>query len=177
MLAEATQYVGGEEYVSCSSVLPLLAFLTRQLRVQDDDPGYIARFKAATLDDLTRRVEGMNSLPTLQMATALDPRYKKLKCLPKDKREAVWTVLCNTFQGFCNKDEQVAQTTGQEEGNTDVATEPEMKKPKLTLSFTDSETSDDEGNAEDHNGLADFTRYRAEDQIPETESSDVVEDE
>ena len=50
---DATQYVGGEEYVSCSAVLPLLAFSTRQLQAQDDDPGYIAQFKTATLRDLS----------------------------------------------------------------------------------------------------------------------------
>jgi len=42
ILADATQYVGDDDYVSRFTVLPLLAFLARQLQVHDDDPGYIA---------------------------------------------------------------------------------------------------------------------------------------
>ena len=64
-------------------------FFRGLLRVNDDDPGYIARFRTATLNDFTNRIEGIDALPTLQMAVALDPRYKKLTCLRKEKREAV----------------------------------------------------------------------------------------
>ena len=77
-LADATEYVGSEQYATCSAVLPLEAFLRRLLMVNDDDPGYIARFKTAPLNDFTNRIEGIDALTTLQMAVALDPRYKKL---------------------------------------------------------------------------------------------------
>jgi len=52
-LADAMEYVGSEQYATCSAVLPLEAFLRRLLRVNDDDPGYIARFRTATLTSKT----------------------------------------------------------------------------------------------------------------------------
>jgi len=79
--------------VSCSTVLPLLAFLAKQLQVHDNDPGFIARMKTAFLSDFSTRIDGMNALPVLQMSVALDPRYKKLKCLPREQRDAVWDVV------------------------------------------------------------------------------------
>ena len=54
-LADATEYVGSEQYVTCSAVLPLEAFWRRLLRVNDDDPGYIARFRTATLNDFHKQ--------------------------------------------------------------------------------------------------------------------------
>jgi hypothetical protein len=80
-LAGAIEYVGSEQYATCSAVLPLEAFLRRLLRVNDDDPGNIARLKAATMNELTGRIENIDALPTLKMAVALDPRYRKLTCL------------------------------------------------------------------------------------------------
>ena len=56
-------------------VLPLEAFLHKLLMVNDDDPGFIARLKNATLKDFTNRIEGIDALPTF---APLDPRYKKL---------------------------------------------------------------------------------------------------
>ena len=49
-LVDATEYVGSEQYATCSAILPLEAFLHRLLMVNDDDPGYIARFKTSTLN-------------------------------------------------------------------------------------------------------------------------------
>ena len=67
VLAEATQYIGSEQYAICSAVLPLASFLHRLLEVHDDDRGYIARFKTASVNDFTRRVEDIDALPTSQI--------------------------------------------------------------------------------------------------------------
>jgi zinc finger BED domain-containing protein 1 (E3 SUMO-protein ligase ZBED1) len=88
----ATELLGGERYLSCSVVLPTFCHLFRALTVSEDDPLYVVKFKTAFINDLKTRQENCN-LRWLYFATALDPRFKKLKCLPKEKREEVWTEL------------------------------------------------------------------------------------
>ena len=118
-LVDDTEYVGGEQYATCSAVLPLEAFLRRLLMVNDDDPGYIARFKTATLNDFTNRIEGIDALPMLQMAVALDPRYKKLTCLRREKREVAWTALSNAFRAFYDRRQPTGTPTCLEEKSDD----------------------------------------------------------
>lgn len=89
-LAEATKYVGNEQYVKCSAVLSLEAFLSK---VNDDDPGYIARFIRSAFKDFSDRIEGIDALPTLQLAVALDPRYKKFTFLRIAKQEKYGKLL------------------------------------------------------------------------------------
>lgn len=169
-LADATEYVGSEQYATCSAVLPLEAFLRRLLMVNDDDPGYIARFKTATLNDFTNRIEGIDALTTLQMAVALDPRYKKLTCLRREKREAVWTALSNAFRAFHDRRQPAGRPTGLEEKSSDETKAPVLKKQKLTLLLSDSESqsSADESDAV-HGAQAELTQYQEEAPIPETE--------
>ena len=57
------------------------------MTVNDDDPGYIARFKAASVNDFNERVANMKSIALLKIATVLDPRYKNSKCLSNDAKE------------------------------------------------------------------------------------------
>lgn len=90
----ATEMLGGEQYVSCSVVLPMLCYLFREMTVSDDDAAYAVRFKNAYSTDLTNRRQNCN-LKWLEISTALDPRFKLLKCLPKGKREEVWAELKN----------------------------------------------------------------------------------
>ena len=49
----------------------------------------MVRFKKAFTEDLQQRQKNCN-LSWLSIATALDPRFKHLKCLPKEKREEIW---------------------------------------------------------------------------------------
>lgn len=170
-LADATEYIGGEQYVTCSAVLPLEAYLRRLLKVNDDDPGFIARFKNAAWNDITSRIEGVDALPKLQMATALDPRYKKLTCLRREKREAVWTLLSNEFKAFYDKRQRAERPTSIEEISSDNTIPPVAKKRRLTLLLCDSESqsSVDESDAV-HGAEVELTRYREESPIPETEN-------
>lgn len=103
------EHAGSEQYVTCSAVLPLEAFLGRLLRVNDEDPAYTVWFKTATLNDFTNRIEGTHALPTLQTAVALDPRYKKLTRLRREKREEVWTAFTNAFSAFYDSEQDVQQ--------------------------------------------------------------------
>ncbi|BFZ13786.1 hypothetical protein BsWGS_16825 [Bradybaena similaris] len=170
-LADATEYIGGEQYVTCSAVLPLEACLRRLLRVNDDDPGFIARFKNAAFDDITSRIEGIDALPKLQMATALDPRYKKLTCLRREKHEAVWTLLSNEFKAFYDKRQRAERPTSVEEISIDDTISSVAEKRKLTLLLcdSDSQSSADESDAVD-GAEVELTRYQEESPIPETEN-------
>ena len=47
---------GGNKYVACRCALLLLSSLTKHMSVNDDDPGYIARFKTASVNDVSERV-------------------------------------------------------------------------------------------------------------------------
>ena len=42
--------------------------------VNDDDPGYLAKFKEASVNNFGERVADMKSIADLKIATALDPR-------------------------------------------------------------------------------------------------------
>ncbi|KAL2078815.1 hypothetical protein ACEWY4_026500 [Coilia grayii] len=140
-----TELVGGEQYISCSVVLPALCHLLRVMEGCDDDPGYVLRFKAAFAADLSKRKESTN-VQWLKMATALDPRFKDLKCLPRSEREAVWKSV---------KEESAQQPEPHRE------TEPDPPKKKMNLLLTASD-SEEEGDP-----TSDMTvdRYRSEPSI------------
>ena len=90
---QATVLLGGDKYVVCSCVLPLLSSLTKHMTVNDDDPGYIARFKEASVNDFNERVANIKSIAVLKIATVLDPRYKNSKCLSDDAKNKLGRLL------------------------------------------------------------------------------------
>ncbi|XP_055065255.2 E3 SUMO-protein ligase ZBED1-like [Misgurnus anguillicaudatus] len=127
-----TELLGGDKYVSCSVVLPALCHLQHTMKISDDDPAYIVRFKAAFTKDLNQRREKIN-LEWLKVATALDPRFKDLKCLPRAEREPVWAKLSELL-----KEEEPALQTLREENP-----EPPKKKTALLLIGSDSESDEE----------------------------------
>ena len=74
--------------VSCSVVLPAFCHLNRIMDLSDADPGYMIKFKACFTKDLDARRATLNNR-WLKLATALDPRFKDLKSIPKTEREEV----------------------------------------------------------------------------------------
>lgn len=92
---EICDFLGGSKYVTASVVLPAITHLRVSLKITDTDPGYVTRFKTALLDDLTERVNAWPKIEMYQEATALDPRFKYLKCLPREARELVWNRISN----------------------------------------------------------------------------------
>ncbi|CAJ1057726.1 E3 SUMO-protein ligase ZBED1-like [Xyrichtys novacula] len=136
-----TELLGGENFVSCSAVLPALSHLSRVMEVSEDDPAYMAKFKETFTADLEQRKEKTN-LPWLKVATALDPRFKDLKCLSKPERAEVWRSITDLL-----KEERPAQPE-----QPTVSVPP---KKRLALMF---ESSSDE---EDYLERC-LERYRAE---------------
>uniref|UniRef100_H3A803 HAT C-terminal dimerisation domain-containing protein n=1 Tax=Latimeria chalumnae TaxID=7897 RepID=H3A803_LATCH len=135
-----TELLGGETYVSCSIVLPALCHLFCGMAVSDDDPAYVVWFKNSFNADLTKR----------KIATALDPRFKNLKCLPKSKREEVWKLILNLTLSEVSKDQQPGAQEITE-------AEPPKKKMNLLLATSDSE-DEHEGT---HSASAALDHYKA----------------
>ena len=87
-----TELLGGNKYISCSIVLPAICHLERVMKPCDDDAVYVQRFKLAFMNDFKHRFTGQ-AYEYLKMASALDPRYKHLKFIPKEQRQEVWNLL------------------------------------------------------------------------------------
>ncbi|XP_059379006.1 NLR family CARD domain-containing protein 3-like [Carassius carassius] len=143
-LQYVTELLGGEQYISCSAVLPALCHLFRLMTGSDDDPGYVLRFKAAFTSDLSKRKQSTN-LQWLKVATALDPRFKDLKCLPRSEREEVWKLI---------KEESAQQP--------EPRREPEQGPPKKKMHFLLAAASDSD-DEEDPASDTSVDRYRGED--------------
>jgi hypothetical protein len=124
-------FLGGEKYASASCVIPLIADLQKQLKVNDNDPGFAIRFKETLVRDLNERLEKIEENLVLQTACALDCRFKALKCIPKDSREAVWAFIKNLVNKYNENQEPVSKKKCTPLRNV------------LTYSESDSETDDD----------------------------------
>ncbi|XP_062289696.1 E3 SUMO-protein ligase ZBED1-like [Scomber scombrus] len=138
-----TELLGGEQFVPCSVVLPALCHLSRLMEVSEDDPDYVCQFKEAFTSDLSKRKESINT-QWLKVATALDPRFKDLKCLPRSEREEVWRLI---------KEESAKQSYVEAK-----VSEPPKKKMSLLVA---SDSEDEEEAAAD----TPVARYRAEPSI------------
>ncbi|XP_072223318.1 E3 SUMO-protein ligase ZBED1-like [Leuresthes tenuis] len=145
-----TELLGGEAYVSCSVVLPAFRHLDRVMDITDDDPAYVVKFKNAFQRDLEARQAVVNET-WFKVATALDPRFKDLKCLPREKREQVWTSLENMLQAAEPRRAATLQPSTEDD-------QPAQKKRRSALLLgSDSE--------EDGMESGELQRYRAEPSI------------
>lgn len=158
---KATELLGGECYVSCSVLLPLLAHLHKVMKVSDDDPAYIVRFKTAFDEDFTKRCKEDSNIEWLKLATALDPRFKTLSCLPKDERSQVWEVLEEKVNG-------ITLTVGNAQ-EQDPVTDPASKRRKVFLFDYDAESDSGEDQEMPVCAKSDIKRYRSEPAINQEE--------
>lgn len=126
---EISELLGGSKYVTVSVVLPAVTHLKSSLRCSDVDPGYIARFKRTLTDDLITRVNDWCNLNVYQEATALDPRFKYLRCIGKNDRESVWKRILERGVGGvqvpvqqCSKKRKLNFETEEDEQDSSHAT-------------------------------------------------------
>ncbi|XP_063049691.1 E3 SUMO-protein ligase ZBED1-like [Engraulis encrasicolus] len=138
--------LGGEMYVSCSVVLPALCHLSRVMDATEDDPAYMVKFKATFKADMDGRKDKYNTT-WLRIATALDPRFKDLKCLTKPDRVQVWNSIRTLLMEM------------QRPAELDDTPEPAKKKPALMLA--DESSSDEEEDSVERC----IDRYKAEPMI------------
>lgn len=155
LFCQAMVLLGGQQYVSCSVVLPLLSSLTNHMTVNDDDPGYIARFKTAAIDDFKERISDITNIETLQIATALDPRYKNLKCLSEYSKNQTWSLI----------QQQISESSDNSDANiysiNETICKPISKRIKLMESDSDSEEGFESAADELH-------RYKNEKKVAES---------
>lgn len=131
--------------MSCSVVLPALCHLSRVMETSEDDPTYVVKFKQTFSADMTTRKDKTN-LTWLKISTALDPRFKDLKCLHRSERAEVWELIAGLL-----KEEMHGQQPVEE-----PSSEPPNKMAAL-LFASDSESDEEQDGVEN-----DLARYRAE---------------
>ncbi|KAL7868435.1 hypothetical protein SRHO_G00098190 [Serrasalmus rhombeus] len=111
----------------------------------EDDPVYIVKFKQTFTLDMEKCKEKTSST-WLKISTALDPRFKDLKCLHRSERDEVWALIAGIM-----REEMLAQEPVQT-----VTSEPPQKKAALLVA-SESESDEDEACIEKY-----LERYRAE---------------
>lgn len=87
-----TELLGGEKFVSCSVVLPAWCHISRVMEVCEDDPACTVTFKQTFITAMQKHKENSNRT-WLGIGTALDPRFKDLKCLHRLERAEVWASV------------------------------------------------------------------------------------
>ncbi len=142
-----TELLGGEKYVSCSVALPAFCHLFRVMESSDDDPAYVAKFKSTFRKDLETHKENVN-IAYLKIATALDPGFKDLKCIPRAERSEVWASVTNLV-----KEQMVVAEKPVEEKTS----EPPKEKLTLLAALSESDSEQEEDSIENS-----VHRYRAE---------------
>ena len=98
-LKTATDKLGGANYLTASVALPCLKKLLYDYKKdEEEDPLYVAKFK----DELCKEIEvtktNLENNMLIKTATALDPRFKKLKCIEQRSREAVWQHIISMIK-------------------------------------------------------------------------------
>ena len=147
--------------MTSSIVMPVIKSLQKHLVQCDDDPTYIAKMKTIILEDFKARVGKYINNEFLLKATALDPRFKKLK-LVEDKagRETVFGLLLSEARGHLD-----TSNNNDPEALGEEHLQPE-KKQKMGLDFAES---DSEGE-EDNDALqTEWHNYRAAPVVPRDE--------
>lgn len=143
-----TELLRGEQFISCSVVLPAMCHLFKIMERTEDDPAYVVKFKKDFTSDLSKRKDSTN-LTWLKIATVIDPRFKDLKCLSKDERNEVWTSVSKLL---------MTETLGKQESKetTDQQT-PNKRRISVLLFTSDSESDEVEESIEQC-----LNRYKAE---------------
>ncbi|XDV25419.1 hypothetical protein PO909_029340 [Leuciscus waleckii] len=87
----ATTVMCEEDQPTLSVIAPLQAKLLKHLQPCEDDSTLVAEIKRVMTNDLSTRYRGTQD--ALNIASALDPRFKELPYLEKEDREQVYAKL------------------------------------------------------------------------------------
>ncbi|KAK0138123.1 Zinc finger BED domain-containing protein 1 [Merluccius polli] len=123
-LAEFTDALSGELYVSVSSVKPVLhLFETSVLAVQDEDTDFTRSVKSNILKYLQEKYSDPRTQDLLDMATTFDPRFK-MNYISEEKKATVRARLI---------DEMTGVTLAMRNPQPNALPVPPMKKGRKTL--------------------------------------------
>ncbi|XP_073708964.1 E3 SUMO-protein ligase ZBED1-like [Garra rufa] len=93
-LADFTDALSGEQYVTSSSVKPVLHLFETMMAVQEDDTDLARSIKSKILHYLQEKYSDPHTQELLNLATALDPRFK-LDYVSEDNKVSVKDRLKN----------------------------------------------------------------------------------
>ncbi|XP_053285888.1 E3 SUMO-protein ligase ZBED1 isoform X1 [Pleuronectes platessa] len=146
-----------------------------QIKPCEDDSTLVAEVKRVMASDLSTRYKGTRD--ALNIASALDPRFKELPYLEKEDREQVYAKLVLEAQqipAMGNEEEgeggSSPKLSGSQEETTASNESPPCKKKALDALFGDSFTQR-ERKSTSETARAEVIRYRAKDALPLTENA------
>ncbi|XP_042613353.1 E3 SUMO-protein ligase ZBED1-like [Cyprinus carpio] len=104
-LKTVTTLMSSETTPTISMILPLKEMILKSMSPGDQDSATVKEAKAAISNDLAKRYTDPNLHDYLQMATALDPRFKSLPYLDEDScdklyRNIIREILEHEHQGL-----------------------------------------------------------------------------
>ena len=156
--------LGGNKFVTSSIVMPMMKSIKKHLSSCDDDPFYIISMKLIVLDDFKDRTQLNLNFDFLMRATALDPRFLKLKVLTdKTARDRVFERLGDEAREYLDRAEDVEKVR---------LIEPLVKKRKMGLDWSES----DSGESEEEDEVLDVIKQEIKSYRAETEISREEED-
>ena len=159
--------LGGNKFVSASLVMPTLKSIQKHLQPSENDTSYIANMKRLILNDFVERTAKNVNYEFLIKASALDPRFKKLKFVEdKAKRVLVFKKLEDEADEDKKKKDGAKAAEKVSEGDL---TEDEHieKKRKLGLEYDESE--DEEADELEDVIKREIEGYKAEPDVPKDE--------
>ncbi|XP_031164216.1 zinc finger BED domain-containing protein 1-like [Sander lucioperca] len=127
----ATTVMCEEDQPTLSVIAPLQAKLLKHLQPCEDDSTLVAEMKRVMADDLSTRYRGTQD--ALNIASALDPRFKELPYLEKEDREQVYTKLVFELQKCPTrcKQREIRRKTREAQAQS---CHDSMKRPQLQMS-------------------------------------------
>ena len=158
--------LGGNFYVTSSVVIPTLKSIEHHLKPNMNDPRYIADIKRIMLSDLLERMKKNINFPFMIKASALDPRFKKLKFIPSAQREAVFNSLkLEADLAFYGKDVGSSQDSSKNEEDDNKP----AKKQRVEVNYDISDSDEEEEDTSQSNVTKEIERYKKEEQNPEAD--------
>ena len=152
--------LGGNFFVTSSVVIPTIKSIENLLKPNVHDPSYMADMKRIMMSDIKERVRKNINFSTMIKASALDPRFKKLKFIPSTNRDDVFKSLKLDANLLLTTDlmrrHQVETTVDKEETETN---ETNAKKRKIELNFN---VSDDEEDSDIDEVAKEIQKYKNE---------------
>jgi hypothetical protein len=140
--------LGGNKFITSSIVMPIMKSIQKHLSTSEDEPTYISNMKEIILKDFKERTAKNLNYEFLIKASALDPRFRKLKFVDdKAMRELVFKKLQDEASEHVK---ELLQAEVQDEEKEGEGGPDEVKRRKLGLDYDESdEEQEEDDSAED----------------------------
>ena len=135
-----TDILSGENYVTVSAIIPLLNHIyTESLLQREEDTQLTKDIKQKVKDYLQDKYSDPNTISLLNIASFLDPRFKK-EYMDEVYKDEIERCIFDEGKAIASKLKESLPTTSQAE-NTQSATPPPPKKVKLGSLFKKTQDS------------------------------------